>query len=286
MSETTCKICGKSTIPITRQLPYTDGTKKTVFYEEYSCCKYFKQVKFVSQKTLNQLYGKTYIGFQNESWRGTLRKIFGYLRAWKYRKYIYNKSILEVGTGTGQFLESASYFQPKYIEGTEISKSAVTASRLRDNITCTPFELFKTKKKFDTIFLFHVIEHFNDPLMVVKKCKALLKPGGNLIMETPNYVSWDRLIFGDHWFNWSVPYHLWLFSPRSLERLIKKYGIKQASIFYSRLPNTLTFQFRHLNHPIHKLLSPLYWGAYSIVHAISSFAGQSDAMTIIGERDV
>jgi 2-polyprenyl-3-methyl-5-hydroxy-6-metoxy-1,4-benzoquinol methylase len=43
--------------------------------------------------------------------------------------------------------------------------------------------------------MFHVIEHVANPARVVRKIAEWLSPGGALVVETPNFDSWDARLF-------------------------------------------------------------------------------------------
>lgn len=53
-------------------------------------------------------------------------------------------------------------------------------------------EIIGEKKTFDLVTLFHVVEHFYQPDMELASISKILKPGGVLIIETPN--SQDALL--------------------------------------------------------------------------------------------
>jgi len=97
-------------------------------------------------------------------------------------------TLLDIGTGTGQFLNIArGAFTSVY--GTEISESAVTIAKekygldiVRSQIVAVDFK----ETTFDNITLFHVLEHVHDPLAVLEKCRALLCSGGRLFIAVPN----------------------------------------------------------------------------------------------------
>jgi hypothetical protein len=42
----------------------------------------------------------------------------------------------------------------------------------------------------------------------------------------PNYTSFDAKYYGRDWAAWDVPRHLWHFSPKSMEVLMKNHGLK------------------------------------------------------------
>lgn len=52
---------------------------------------------------------------------------------------------------------------------------------------------------FDTVVMVAVIEHLVDPKIALKELHRVLKPGGRLIIDTPNIAKWSRrikLLFG------------------------------------------------------------------------------------------
>jgi ubiquinone/menaquinone biosynthesis C-methylase UbiE len=100
-------------------------------------------------------------------------------------------SLLDVGTGIGQFLALArtSYTE---VYGTEISSTAVQIAKQRYNLDLfhgTIERLARQGKSFDNISLFHVLEHVPDPKSLLKTCHSLLSEKGILVVGVPNEVS-------------------------------------------------------------------------------------------------
>jgi SAM-dependent methyltransferase len=100
-------------------------------------------------------------------------------------------SLLDVGTGIGQFLALArgSY---AHVYGTEVSTTAVKISREKYNLDIfqgTIDDLAVQGKVFDNISLFHVLEHVTDPRSVLKACRSLLSDGGILVIAVPNEIA-------------------------------------------------------------------------------------------------
>lgn len=54
------------------------------------------------------------------------------------------------------------------------------------------FEDFNSQKTFDNIILGHVLEHVDDPLLVLKHIKKFLSPGGIIFCAVPNSASLHR----------------------------------------------------------------------------------------------
>jgi len=100
-------------------------------------------------------------------------------------------SLLDVGTGIGQFLSLArnSYSE---VHGTEVSSTAVEIAKQRyglDLFRGTIDDLATQCKTFDNITLFHVLEHVPDPKSMLNTCHSLLSPGGCLVIAVPNEVA-------------------------------------------------------------------------------------------------
>ena len=79
---------------------------------------------------------------------------------------------------------------------------------------------------FDAITMSHVIEHVPDPAATFEKCRRLLKPGGKLVVSTPNSLSLGHQQFQACWRGLEPPRHLHILSPRLLARCADQVGLK------------------------------------------------------------
>ena len=104
------------------------------------------------------------------------------------------------------------------------------------------------EEKFDVITLWHVLEHVENPDMLLKKLKMLLDKNGLLVMSVPNIQSFQFYIFGRNTFHLDIPRHLVHYSPRTIEKLLKKsgFGIKGLN-YYSIEYNPFGFIQSFLN---------------------------------------
>jgi ubiquinone/menaquinone biosynthesis C-methylase UbiE len=99
-------------------------------------------------------------------------------------------SLMDVGTGTGQFLIRARPFYTE-VSGTEVSDSAVQIAAQRYGLSLyhgTIDEIDFGGRSFDNLTLFHVLEHVTDPAALIRKCHTLLNPDGVLVIAVPNDV--------------------------------------------------------------------------------------------------
>jgi ubiquinone/menaquinone biosynthesis C-methylase UbiE len=143
--------------------------------------------------TLEELIAFYSRGNKYDSW---LTELGPRERVWKKRLRImepYKKpgSLLDVGTGIGQFLSMARSSFAKVL-GTEVSTTAIQIAKERYDLSV--FEgsidnLAKRSQTFDNITMFHVLEHVPDPRATLKSCHALLSAGGILVIAVPNEIS-------------------------------------------------------------------------------------------------
>lgn len=102
------------------------------------------------------------------------------------------------------------------------------------------------KEKFEYVIANQVLEHTNDPINFLIKCKAKLTEDGKIILSFPNTDSLTRYILNYKWLHWHIPYHLNFFNKRSVNILAQKSGLKIIKI-QTVTPNMWTnLQIRRL----------------------------------------
>jgi len=95
-------------------------------------------------------------------------------------------------------------------------------------------------KSFDIINMGDVLEHVSSPYDTLRTAFFLLKPGGAIVIATPNSNSGFALstlflsrITGFPWAHSEAPYHLFEFAPKSILELLGKVGFSASEVMTS-----------------------------------------------------
>lgn len=134
--------------------------------------------------------------------------------------------LLDVGCGGGRFLNRMKK-RGWQVEGTDFDEQATKKVTSRYGIRTHVGDLTECSlpaDSFDAITLSQAIEHLYDPLATLRECLRILKPGGLLVMTTPNAQSLGAAEFGASWRGWEAPRHLHLFTVESLQQLTQRAG--------------------------------------------------------------
>lgn len=83
-------------------------------------------------------------------------------------------------------------------------------------------ELFSERHlgAYDVVTMRHVLEHVPNPRAFIQSALTLLKDGGYLCIEVPDFNSHWRKLFGRHYNQLVIPYHLYHFTPQTLSKLL------------------------------------------------------------------
>ncbi|WP_404420831.1 class I SAM-dependent methyltransferase [Nibricoccus sp. IMCC34717] len=142
--------------------------------------------------------------------------------------------ILEVGCGHGGFLGLAAAAGYD-VAGTEMSPWVVEQARRWFEVDVRAGLVERQgfeAASFDVVALHDVLEHLPNPLATLTYCRSLLKPGGVLFLQTPEYKEHlgyaDLVAAGDLFLRHmdkNNDEHLFLFSRRSLGEFCARLGL-------------------------------------------------------------
>ena len=91
------------------------------------------------------------------------------------------------------------------------------------------FEKIRFEKRFDTIIMFNVLEHCNNPCDFIKTSKKLLKNNGQLFITIP--IISNQFLQGD--FNCLLHEHINYFTKKGIFNLLKKFNLNVSSFYFS-----------------------------------------------------
>lgn len=141
------------------------------------------------------------------------------------RRFVDRGRLLEIGCSTGEFLLVAgSCFDVCGVEA-DPGSARVTTGRGVDCRCGALVDAGFDPGSIDVAVLYHVIEHLRDPRHELRELRRLLRPGGHLVIETPDVETiWFRLL-GARW-RQIIPDHLFFFSSATLTRLLAEEGFR------------------------------------------------------------
>ena len=245
-ADSRCPICGlplrASHVRGRDQLITGDGPFAVM---ECAACHYGVTEPQLSEEELARYYPIEYYDFQGYSGaqsQNPLQRLLEWFRSWSAaRRYerppylldgVVPGRMLDVGCGSGDLL---AHFAKRgwEVEGIEPSASAVAAAARRGvrvhegTLHDQPWQA----GSFALITFQHALEHIVDPLDALERARALLAPGGLLVITVPNWSSWQRrLLFRSRWSALDLPRHQQHFSPRALERLAASLGLRVRAV--------------------------------------------------------
>jgi 2-polyprenyl-3-methyl-5-hydroxy-6-metoxy-1,4-benzoquinol methylase len=142
-------------------------------------------------------------------------------------KYVQKGRILDIGTGTGEFLKHCKD-HGWHTTGIELNDGARKKATEEYGLRVLPSDEFARieNTRFDVITMWHVLEHLENPEEQFLLNYKMLEKGGLLVMALPNYESWDAFHYKQYWAAYDVPRHLFHFSIESVKLLSEKTGFK------------------------------------------------------------
>jgi 2-polyprenyl-3-methyl-5-hydroxy-6-metoxy-1,4-benzoquinol methylase len=211
---------------------------------------------------IGRYYPASYYGDNNRRFSALLEGLIPFFRnrrAVAIERFVPRGRILDVGCGRG-ILPALMRERGWDAHGLEFSETS--ARHAREGLQLPVFvgdflESSYSDSSFDTIVLWHVLEHLPDPVSAIRKARQILKPGGLLVVAVPNFESLQARFSGRKWFHLDVPRHYHHFDLTLLLRLLTSNGfsirdVSHLSLEYNpygwiqSLLNRLGFRFNLL----------------------------------------
>jgi 2-polyprenyl-3-methyl-5-hydroxy-6-metoxy-1,4-benzoquinol methylase len=133
--------------------------------------------------------------------------------------------LLDIGCGYGYLLDEARSFFARRV-GTEFSAQGAEIARATGaEVFVGGIEQVPREHKFNCVIATQVIEHVYQPLTFVKQLASQTKPGGHIVIATPDIGGVLRRAMGRRWPSFKVPEHVLYFDFRTLSALMHQAGL-------------------------------------------------------------
>lgn len=141
-------------------------------------------------------------------------------------------AILDIGCNTGDLLRNC--FHGYRLFGIEPNRGAAAVATGGGVEILAPtleeLDMENHQGTFDAIFAFDLIEHVPDAAFLLDSCRALLRPGGVLVMETGCAGTLVPALEQKRWYYLRFFEHLRAFSRTSMKLALEKSGFKVVRI--------------------------------------------------------
>ncbi|TFH08434.1 MAG: class I SAM-dependent methyltransferase [Nitrosomonadales bacterium] len=212
------------------------------------------------------------------------------------KEFVNHGRLLEIGPAYGSFtyLAKKAGFEVDAIEMNtrccEFLNKVVGVNAINSD---DPIAALGQSDPYDVIALWHVIEHLPDPWPTLDTICANLKPGGIVVLASPNPGSFQFNIMGCRWPHVDAPRHLMLIPMKLLAEKLESLGMKaelitttdQGSVGW----NTFGWKFFFANLSsqlyIKKVLSLTGQLVSLLFSPIEKIEGKGSAYTMVFRKD-
>jgi SAM-dependent methyltransferase len=142
-------------------------------------------------------------------------------------------SLLDVGCGGGELLRAAlargwrAAGAEPMAEAAELARSRAPGADVRTGLSS---QVGFAERSFDVVCAFHVLEHMPDTRAFLRELAGFARPGGLVVVETPNYASRLRRVRGEHWLHLRPLEHLVHFTPDTMRAALAGAGLRPLRV--------------------------------------------------------
>ena len=183
----------------------------------------FMQLQNIDNQDISEIYRDEAFNIENKS-----QNINRYRALTSNNQSKFNSSkVLEVGGGRNSFIHNIPKSAEKWIADFDIDKELLPA--INGSFVGDFLDLDINHNDFDYVFMFHILEHFNNPGLALKKVRKILHRNGRLIIEVPNFafVAKQRPYYA------LFHMHISMFTKESLLFILMRNGFKCIDFFSS-----------------------------------------------------
>ncbi len=136
-----------------------------------------------------------------------------------------NGTVLDLGCGYGQFMECT----PSNIKviGINLNQEEIATAR-KKGLTIIKADCRKlpfSKNSVHGVNCSHLVEHIIEPMDILKEAKRVLKPGGIVVVRTPDLIRHFKHFYDD-------PSHINPFTKKKMEKVLVYSGFSNIRVTY------------------------------------------------------
>ncbi len=267
---TSCPVCGSSDID--KVFDSVDHFSSRELFPVCDCkeCGFRFTNHFPSEDEIGKYYDSPGYISHSDSDKGLTNRMYHLFRRLMLRRKVNlvkrhlkkgNANLLDIGCGTGYFLNAAKErgFTVSGIEKDEKAREkAITRFGLDVRDETAFFRL--ERSSYDVVTLWHVLEHLEKLNESIEKMADILSPDGTMVIALPNHQSFDAKWYKEKWAAYDTPRHLWHFTPDTLERLLANHNLSVVKKY--RMPLDAFYV---------ALLSEQYLGSTALIKYLRAF---------------
>jgi SAM-dependent methyltransferase len=135
---------------------------------------------------------------------------------------------LDIGCGHGEFLVALQQFSNRHVtaRGLEPNRDK-QKSAINRGLEVSYFDLHNHMERYDVVSLLNVYSHLPNPPEFLFLCKRLIKPGGELLLETGDTAD---LPSEEHYRPFYLPDHLSFASEQIVSDILQRCGFQIVSL--------------------------------------------------------
>jgi 2-polyprenyl-3-methyl-5-hydroxy-6-metoxy-1,4-benzoquinol methylase len=236
-----------------------------------------KMTRGVLLKRFKQLVRESYPGYDQNvlGLRRLIGKLLGAFlgdRIGIVIPLIPNGRILDVGCNNGEMVGWMTQHGWDTYGVEIIPKEAAAATERGMKVFCG--ELMDAGYQanfFNVVTMNHVLEHVHSPSQALGEVYRILKPGGMVFINVPNFGCLDAEVFHEYWYALDPPRHLYNLTPATLSDLLCKSGFEIVR-WVSKLPHSLyVYRSIELWRETKKLSFASEWRLRLLMHLVKPF---------------
>jgi SAM-dependent methyltransferase len=226
----------------------------------------------LADATLAELYGEEFYFPEDSAFSGIadgVKELIQDARRLVVEKRARTGRLLDVGSGDGAFVHhmAGHGWDATGLDFSPAASELATRRGARGRfLTGSLRDHDLPLGSFDAVTLWQVLEHIGEPVAMLERVRALLRPGGLLVASVPNIEGLSAVLTRERWWGLDVPRHLVHYTPATLRRVVGDAGLRVIDVRHFSLQYD----------PYALLHSSLDW-AFTRRHFLSDLAKQQVA---------